>query len=208
MSRIKYIGLTMVLCLLVTACNSITPTIPPEPDSNIAEPPAQEETVLQVPITVEPEEIEAEPPAPPALAPEPELEPQSELNGNPLESDVQVDMEWGNIENAPPRVVEVFNNFLLGGQLSTIDAIAGISPVVVASAYDGSPQFRYDLFATPGYYFMDTHDNVDVDGLMAGHLEAVVFARFNEQMWLESFSVFFVSQGDLSSVRVWAIPYG
>ena len=63
MQKMKYLGLIIAFCLLVTACNSLTPTSPPEPNSDLAEPPTQEETVLQLPIPVEQDEIEPEPPA-------------------------------------------------------------------------------------------------------------------------------------------------
>ena len=58
MQKVKYFGLIIAFCLLVTACNSLTPTSPPESDSNLAEPLAQEETVIQVPTPVEQEEPE------------------------------------------------------------------------------------------------------------------------------------------------------
>ena len=59
MQKMKCIGLIIAFCLLTAACNSLTPTSSPEPDSDLAEPPAQEETVLQMPIPVEQEEPES-----------------------------------------------------------------------------------------------------------------------------------------------------
>ena len=61
MQKMKYLGLIIAFCLLVTACNSLAPTNPPEPDSDLAEPTAQEETALQVPVPVEQEKPEPEP---------------------------------------------------------------------------------------------------------------------------------------------------
>ena len=51
----------------------------------------------------------------------------------------------------------------------------------VYAGYDGRPWYRYDLMTAPGYEFTDTHDNIDLAGLRAGHVGVIVFVYYDSQ---------------------------